>query len=190
MRIPAEPPAMIGLARNHYPLEGSNMRHHIRFLVGIVIVILGTSALVGCASSNGGSSQASMDAIAPDLEAIAAQSRALSEAYIEGDIDALVNIYRSDGIAAPAGMDFVRGHKDLHDLWTLQDGVKVVRHKAIPTELKVDGDHAYDWGYYEGQTTKDGELREPFRGTYVIVWSRGSDGVWRIAVDMWAALRG
>lgn len=118
-----------------------------------------------------------------------AQSRRLSEAYVEGDIEELVSIYTEDGVAAPAGRDFVRGHEDLLALWRLGEGIKVIRHSATPVELVVDGDHAYDWGYYEGQVERNGELLDPFRGTYTIVWVRGDDGIWRIAVDMWASLQ-
>ncbi len=124
-----------------------------------------------------------------DLEAIMAQSRRLSDAYVRGDIETLVSIYTSDGVAAPAGRDFIRGRQSLLSLWSLPEGRTVLRHKSTPVEIEVDGDRAFDWGYYEGQAAQDGEPLAPFRGTYVIGWRRGTDGVWRIAVDMWSSLR-
>lgn len=123
-----------------------------------------------------------------DRAAILQQSLALSDAYVRGDIEALVAIYTSDGVAVPGAADFVRGRESLLDLWQLGPGRTVLRHSATPTELVIDGDHAYDWGYYEGQAAQNGEPRPPFRGAYVIVWRRGDDGVWRIAVDMWNRL--
>ena len=123
-----------------------------------------------------------------DIEAILVQSRAFSEAYVQGDIDALVNVYAEDGIAAAGGRDFVRGHEALRDFWALPEGRVVTRHAATPVELHVEGDLAYDWGYYEGAVTQDGEARPPFRGKYLIVWQREADGRWRIAHDMWNTL--
>ncbi|MCH8031777.1 MAG: DUF4440 domain-containing protein [Bacteroidetes bacterium] len=123
-----------------------------------------------------------------DITAILAQSRALSEAYMAGDIEALVAVYAEDGIAAPGGRDFIRGHDALFELWSLPEGRVVTHHQAIPEELRVEGDMAYDWGYYEGAVTQDGEARPPFRGKYLVVWQRDPDGVWRIAHDMWNSL--
>ena len=125
---------------------------------------------------------------ATDIAAILDQSLALSAAYMRGDIDALVAVYAEDGIAAPGGRDFVRGHDALRELWALPEGRIVTHHAARPVELHVAGDLAYDWGYYEGAVTQDGEARPPFRGKYLIVWQREPDGRWRIAHDMWNLL--
>jgi ketosteroid isomerase-like protein len=104
-----------------------------------------------------------------------------------GDIDALVAVYTEDGIAAPGGRDFVRGHEALYDLWALPEGRVVTHHQATPVEIRVDGDHAYDWGYYEGSVQQEGETGD-FRGKYLIVWQREADGTWRILHDMWNSL--
>lgn len=124
-----------------------------------------------------------------DVAAILAQSRRLSEAYVQGDIEALVSIYTPDGVAVPGNRDFVQGREALLALWRLPEGRTILRHAATPTTLRVDGDHAYDWGYFEGQGAQDGEPMPAFRGAYVIVWARGADGIWRIAADMWNNLR-
>ena len=122
------------------------------------------------------------------VEAIMAQSRRLSEAYVQGNIEALVAVYTPDGVAIPGGRDYVRGRAALLSLWELPEGRTILRHASTQVEIKVDGVHAYDWGYYEGQGAMDGEPANTFRGTYVIVWERGDDGMWRIAVDMWNSL--
>ncbi|WP_412069847.1 YybH family protein [Rubrivirga sp. IMCC43871] len=125
---------------------------------------------------------------AADIVAIAEQSKALSAAYVAGDIDALVAVYAEDGIAAPGGRDFIRGYEALRAFWTLPEGRVVTRHQAVAEELRIAGDLCYDWGYYEGEMEIDGEARPAFRGKYLIVWQRDADGVWRIAHDMWNSL--
>lgn len=124
-----------------------------------------------------------------DVAAILEQSGAFSTAYMQGDIEALVAVYAEDGIAATGGRDFIRGHEALLRFWTLPEGRTVTHHAATPVEVHVEGDLAYDWGYYEGTVAQDGEARPPFRGKYLIVWQRDPDGVWRIAHDMWNSLR-
>ena len=123
-----------------------------------------------------------------DLEAIGARSRALSKAYVREDVAALVSIYTEDGVAIPGGRDSVRGREALARLWAVAEGTDVTRHVSVPAAIEIDGNHAYDWGHYEGETVREGRT-STFRGTYLIVWERGQDGVWRIAVDMWARLQ-
>lgn len=120
-----------------------------------------------------------------DVAAILQQSRAFSEAYMAGDTPRLVRVYAEDGVAAPGGRDFVRGYEALEAFWALPPGRVITHHEAVPVELKVHGDLAYDWGYYRGTATQNGEARPPFEGKYLIVWQRDPDGVWRIAQDMW-----
>jgi uncharacterized protein (TIGR02246 family) len=120
-----------------------------------------------------------------DRAAIAAQSKRLSDAYVQGDIESLVSIYTTDGVAVPGSSDPVRGREALLKLWSLPEGRTILRHSSTPTEIQIDGDHAYDWGIYEGQASRNGEPQDPFKGNYVIVWQRGGDGIWRIAIDMW-----
>ena len=151
-----------------------------------IALILTLFVAAGCGSVRTATSPASE---AADIEAIEVQSRRLSEAYMRGDIEELVSIYASDGIAAPAGVDFIRGRDDLLELWSLPDGRTILEHSATPQEIEVDGDHAYDWGYYQGRAAQDGEPLDPFRGMYVIIWERGEDEVWRIAMDMWGGVR-
>ncbi len=122
------------------------------------------------------------------LAAISEQAARFSAAYVNGDIEELVSIYTEDGMAAPGNRDFIVGHEPMLAYWTLPAGVKVLHHKTTAEKLVVDGDHAYDWGYYEGQTERDGQALPPFSGKYLIVWERGDDGVWRMAADMWNSL--
>lgn len=145
--------------------------------------ILVLMAAVGCGSAGTALKPAA------DLDAIGEQSRRFSAAYAEGDIEELVSIYAPDGVAAPAGVDFIRGRDALLEFWALPEGRTVLEHAATPVDIEIDGDHAYDWGYYQGRAAQDGEPLDPFRGMYVIVWERGDDGVWRIAMDMWGGVR-
>ncbi|MFT4603482.1 MAG: ketosteroid isomerase-like protein [Rhodothermales bacterium] len=118
-------------------------------------------------------------------EAIKVQALKFSAAYVSGEVDELVSIYTEDGMAAPSGRDFIVGREALRPFWVIPGNTRILRHKTTPTSFVVDGNHAYDWGIYEGQSERDGVVLPPFAGKYVIVWERGDDGVWRMAADMW-----
>lgn len=158
-----------------------------RFRNAVAVCMLAATLVAwGCAATTPNAADA--PSVAEDRAAIGAQSRRLSDAYVRGDYEALVSIYAPDGVAIAGKRDAVRSRDALLRLWTLPPGRRVLRHAAVPVELTVDGDHAYEWGYYEGQTAQDGVPGQPFRGAYVIVWERGADGMWRMAVDMWNSL--
>jgi len=119
--------------------------------------------------------------------AIRAQAARFSAAYVAGDTEALVQIYAEDGVAGPGGSDFVRGRPALRILWTRGADTQVLRHRLRPVEIVVDGDHAYDWGYYEGTTGSPAEPKA-FNGKYLVVWQRDADGQWRMAHDVWNSM--
>lgn len=119
-----------------------------------------------------------------DTEIIKKNSLAFSKAYMDGDIDGLVNMYTEDGKILPNNRKIMSGKTDLKSYWTIPEGVKIVLHKATPSEIRIENDIAYDYGYYEGKTlTKD--LKEvPWKGKYVIIWKK-IDGDWKIYLDIW-----
>ncbi|MGH7551274.1 MAG: YybH family protein [Gemmatimonadota bacterium] len=150
--------------------------------------MVGGLAILGCRTED----PAAEDTVAVENETpgaavadIQRQSSRFSAAYEQGDMETLLSIYADDGVAAPGGRDFIRGRPSLDSLWMLPEGSTILRHDISPISIRVDGDHAYDWGYYEGQAARNGEPLEPFRGKYLIVWERGDDGAWRMVVDMW-----
>ncbi len=76
-------------------------------------------------------------------------------------------------------------NKALLKYWTIPEGDRIVRHVATPTQIRIDGDHAYDYGVYEVDVLRHGQPRPQTRGKYVIVWERGADREWRIKLDIW-----
>ncbi len=120
--------------------------------------------------------------------AIAEQSKRFSQAYVQGDIHALVDIYTQDGIAATGGRDFIQGKPALEQFWRLPPGRTILQHQSNSLHLDIKGDTAYDWGYYSGQAAQDGEALPPFQGKYVIIWQKGEDNQWRMLMDMWNSM--
>src|SRR5688500_2500614 len=119
-----------------------------------------------------------------DRAAIEELSRRFSAAYVRGDVDAMVAAYTPDAVIFPGNSEMLRGRDAIRGYWTLAPGARITRHVATPTEIRVEGDHAYDYGVYEAAGERNGQAWGPTLGKYVIVWRRGPEG-WRMHLDMW-----
>jgi ketosteroid isomerase-like protein len=113
---------------------------------------------------------------------------AFSKAYMDADYEALANIYSEDGKIFPMGSDIVSGRDAIKKRWILPEGAKILHHKVTPSEIKIIGDYAYDYGYYEGKTRTTQQLEVAFEGKYVIVWKK-HEGDWKIYLDIWNRLK-
>ncbi|GAB5520621.1 MAG: hypothetical protein RhofKO_28720 [Rhodothermales bacterium] len=120
-----------------------------------------------------------------ELEAIAEQGRRFSQAYMDGDVEALMAIYTDDAVIFPERTEYMRGDDALRRYWTLSEGQRIIHHQLMPVEVEVEGDMASDFGYYEVRGERNGEAWGPTRGKYLVVWKKGTDGMWRMHLDMW-----
>ncbi len=163
------------------PLNKPMLQSIKKILINISLLVL----IAGCDVSFENSHEIDQDSA---IAAIQQQAQRFSQAYMDGDIDALVAVYSDDGIAASSGRDFVAGHTALNQFWVLPSGRSILQHQSTSISLQVNGQYAYDWGYYSGQAAQDGNPLPPFRGKYVIIWQLDDDGQWRMLMDMWNSM--
>ena len=119
-----------------------------------------------------------------DIAAITEAARQFSAAYMRGDADAITALYTRDAVIFPERSDAISGHGALKRYWKHEPGQKVTRHRLIPTQVTVDGKHAYDHGIYEIAGERNGKAWGPVRGKYLVVWRREPEG-WKMQLDMW-----
>ena len=119
-----------------------------------------------------------------DIAAITEAARQFSAAYMRGDADAITALYTRDAVIFPERSDAISGPDALKRYWKHEPGQKVTRHRLIPTQVTVDGKHAYDHGIYEIAGERNGKAWGPVRGKYLVVWRREPDG-WKMQLDMW-----
>jgi ketosteroid isomerase-like protein len=119
-----------------------------------------------------------------DTDAIKEAARQFSAAYVRGDVDAITALYTPDAVIFPERSDAISGHDALKRYWKQEPGQRVTRHLLIPTQVTVDGQHAYDHGIYEIAGERNGKGWGPVRGKYLVVWRRQPDG-WKMQLDMW-----
>lgn len=122
-----------------------------------------------------------------DLGQIHSGIDAFSAALIAGKYDQVVDAYTEDARIFPNNAPILEGHEAIRAYWTppADRTSRTVHHRIIPEEIKVLGKEAYDWGYYEGRTRLEDGSEIPWRGKYVIVWKKTTDGRWRMYLDIW-----
>ncbi len=123
-----------------------------------------------------------------EAQAIAKASKAFSQAYVDGDLEAQMKFYTNDVVIIPGNRLMITGIEGVTRYWKTPESVKILSHKATTTKLEISGNMASDYGVYEGTSERNG-VKSSFKGQYVIVWKKGKDGQWRMAVDMWSSLR-
>ena len=119
-----------------------------------------------------------------EKEAILDQAKQFSEYLMKGERDKVVKMYTSDAKIFPSNRDILEG-EGLANYWNPFEPSEwsTTYHRITPIEVKVWGDEAYDYGYYEG-TSSNGDETSDWRGKYVIIW-RKIDGEWKIYLDIW-----
>ncbi|HEU0015382.1 MAG TPA: DUF4440 domain-containing protein [Longimicrobium sp.] len=150
-----------------------------------VIVVLCAALLAACTvrvvRDPEGTARRAAEADVAQIEEL---GRQFSAAYMRGDIEAMVQTYTADAVIFPGNSEAIRGHDAIRRYWTLPPGQRITHHRATPTEIRVDGGHAYDHGVYEIAGERGGTAWGPSHGKYVIVWRREPAG-WRMHLDMW-----
>ncbi|MFD1316470.1 YybH family protein [Namhaeicola litoreus] len=103
---------------------------------------------------------------------------------VNSDHISIGKAYTSDAKIFPNNKDIILGTNDITNYWKKIDGSRTIAHKITPLEIKVIGNEAYDYGYYEGTTkTSDGK-ETSWKGKYVIVWKKVEKD-WKIYLDIW-----
>lgn len=153
----------------------------------LVIVAL---TLAACSSGEPGSRPADPGPPAGDdaaLTAIREQgARWIAAAEVE-DAAAIAEIYAEDALFLPPGQDPLRGRDTIRSLFEAQFGAMDAAYDFSIEELEV----ADDWAWRRGRYVVDARLAngDTLRADdkFVDIWRRGTDGRWRIAVDIWNA---
>ena len=119
-----------------------------------------------------------------DVEQIKKNITSFSQAYMAGDINALTNMYTTNGKILPNDRKILSGKSALTSYWKLPEGVRILYHKVTPEEIEIENNIAYDYGYYEGRTLTKDNQEVSWKGKYVIIWKKVYND-WKIYLDIW-----
>ncbi len=124
---------------------------------------------------------------AEEVEAIKGEAERFSAFLVNGDHQGLVSIYTSDAKIFPGNRLILEG-EELENYWKPNDNSQTIYHKITPEEVKIFGNEAYDWGYYEGKSQNSDGNVSSWKGKYVVVW-RKEEGQWKMYLDIWNRVR-
>ncbi|WP_445381495.1 YybH family protein [Robiginitalea sp. IMCC43444] len=107
-----------------------------------------------------------------------------SQAYMEGDLDQMMELYTEDAVIFPPGATIISGKEAIRNRWKLPEGIRILKHQSDSQHLTIIGNTAYDYGYYSGKTLLKNGKESNWKGKYVIVW-KPERGKWRMYLDIW-----
>jgi ketosteroid isomerase-like protein len=119
-----------------------------------------------------------------DIDDILSNVDKFSSYVMAGNHEKIAECYTDDGKIFPNNKEIIEGRKLIMAYWQLPEGVRTMHHKVTPSEIKIIGDEAYDYGYYEGKTKRKDGQEVSWRGKYVIVWKK-VENEWKIYLDIW-----
>ncbi|WP_299456447.1 nuclear transport factor 2 family protein [uncultured Microscilla sp.] len=125
---------------------------------------------------------------AQDKQAIIAQARAFSKAFVAKDTEKIVRFYTTDASIFPNRTKILQGHEAIRKYWSFNAQVAHLEHKLMPEKIEIVGNTAYDYGYYKGTTQRQGKPASSWQGKYVVVWKK-VQGVWKMHLDIWNSVK-
>jgi len=99
-------------------------------------------------------------------------------------VDAWVDTFAEDGVSLDEKGTIVRGHAAIRAQMTpVLAKVKINWHPTL-VDVAPSGDMGFTYGPYEVIAPREGgKPAVVARGTFMTVWKRGPDGVWKAAAD-------
>jgi ketosteroid isomerase-like protein len=119
-----------------------------------------------------------------EIDKIISKTKDFSVAYINADYIALANMYALNGKLFPDNSFIIEGREAIKEKWKLPKNEKILYHKIFPMEIRIIGDYAYDYGYYEGRTLNANKTETSWKGKYVVVWIKVEEE-WKLYLDIW-----
>jgi uncharacterized protein (TIGR02246 family) len=122
---------------------------------------------------------------AADQAAIRAASAAWSQSATAKDLDKAVSFYADDALILPDRAPALRGNENIRKNWAplLVLPGPGLSWQTNSLDVARSGDLAYETGAYNFVTTDKKGKSTDYKGKYLVIWKKQSDGSWRVAVD-------
>ena len=169
------------------------MKHRARFLPILLLLLAGCAEpaqdTLPLAETAAPADNTVIGAVAPptDEAAIDAVYERFSKAYDVWDAPATAELYTDDALYLSGDGAIRRGRAAIEETFSFLQRVKE-RGETISISFRfvdraIEGDLAYDVGYYKTISTPAGGEPRPSVGKFVTVLKKQADGSWRFQVD-------
>jgi ketosteroid isomerase-like protein len=122
-----------------------------------------------------------------DIDEILVNIDKFSSYIMASNYEMIAESYTDDGKIFPNNSEIIEGRTLIKSYWQLPEGVRILHHKLTPSEIKVLGNEAYDYGHYEGKTKRKDGQEVSWKGKYVVVWKK-VENEWKIYLDIWNSI--
>jgi uncharacterized protein (TIGR02246 family) len=147
------------------------------------VALVGAVVLAGCAPQPAAEPP---DTRAADEAAIHAAVKAWSAAAEAKDAETFASVYADDAVL------MLEDAPDLSGLPALREGIGgmmqdpnfALSFAADKVVVARSGDIAYEVGTYSMTMSDPDGNPAPEKGSYVVVWQKGTDGQWKVVVDV------
>jgi ketosteroid isomerase-like protein len=120
------------------------------------------------------------------LSSLRAADSSLQAAVAARDAERTAAFYAEDAVLMPVAEPIVEGRLAILEEWRHVYGIPGFTSSShlVAASLSTAGDLGYTRGTYESGMQGTGGRAVVERGKWVSVWKRGTDGSWRIIVDI------
>jgi len=118
-------------------------------------------------------------------QAVEASNAKWMAAFNQGDAAAVAAVYTDNATLMPPNSEMIEGRQGIQDFWgdAIQSGLKDASLTTV--SVQANGETAYEIGKFSLAVHSQGKDPQVISGKYVVVWQKGSDGAWKLNVDIW-----
>jgi ketosteroid isomerase-like protein len=158
------------------------------FIAGLLIVVPACSTTGARSAVTYPNLRASADEVEITMRArafSAAVVRASESGWADDEVGMLSEFYTEEAVIFPPREEARRGRAAVKRYWTRSPDRKILDHVIEVERMDISGNLAADYGTLTA-TWKTGE-QPGVQGTltYLSVWRRDEDGIWRKHIDTW-----
>jgi ketosteroid isomerase-like protein len=115
----------------------------------------------------------------------AAVVRASAAGWTRTEVMSLADIYTEETILFPPRGAPIRGRLAVQQYWTRTPDRRILAHHVVPERIDTSNDLVAEHGRFHLTSQVGTASPVSDSATYVSVWRRDSDGVWRKHLDSW-----
>jgi ketosteroid isomerase-like protein len=143
-------------------------------------------AVAGCAAP----APATVAPATPDLPALRASlekaERDFAAQSAARGVEAWIEVFAEDGMILTPRARVIRGKAAIREVLGPALAESLITWHPIVVDVAPSGDMGFTYGPYEWRSrAKPGEIEA--KGSFMTVWRRGPDGVWKVVADMGSA---
>ena len=154
---------------------------------------LGSCALLLVAACSATPSPNPPEAEASAAEVARARGQEFSRAVVQAsasswsakEVEALVDLYTDDAILFPPKGEPIKGREPIRAYWSRTPDRRILEHSIQTERADMSGDLLVEHGRFSLTSKSADKATERGSATFISVWKRGADGLWRKHLDSW-----